>query len=249
MKFQTINNIEFTSVSSLTNYTRTLLKQLGICESIKNTNMNTFNFLFELIKNHPSYDEKIEDFQDFSVTINDKNKKALELNIIKSDGTFDVISWLCCCSGKPRSYKDLFNKCLRNIIKQQIFEYKNKHNTNICELCKKHNNNIHIDHYKITFKELVHNFMIKYKLNIPTAFEKDENNNVVLLGDDILIGEYFEKYHKENATFRILCAKCNLSRCKDGTDVEIYDIVEKQDLKNPVRKELFYLKEYVIDLD
>ena len=100
MKFQTINNIEFTSVSSLTNYTRTLLKQIGVCDSIKNTNINTFNFLFDLIKNHPSYDEKIIGFEDFSITINDKNRKALELSIIKDDGTSDVISWLCCCSGK-----------------------------------------------------------------------------------------------------------------------------------------------------
>jgi hypothetical protein len=242
MKYQLINNIEFKTVSSLTNYTRTLLKELGICESVKETNINTFNFLFELIKNHPSYDERIKDFDDFVINYNEKNKKALELFIKKDNGDCESISWMCCCSGKPRTDKDLFNKCLREIIKQQIYEFKNKNKSSICELCKKHSDNIHIDHYKTTFKQIVDNFLTKYKLKIPSAYEKDGSNNVIMLGDDVYIGELFETYHKQVATFRILCAKCNMSRGKDGTDVEIYDIVEK-------KNEIWYLREYVIDLD
>jgi hypothetical protein len=242
MKSQIINNQIFTTVSKLTNHTRTIIKELGVCDSIKDTNTQAFEFLYELIKNHPSYDDKIIGFKDFSISINDKNRKALELNIVKEDDSIEVISWMCCCSGKPKTDKELFNRCLRELIKYQIYEYKNKHNNNICELCKKQSDNIHIDHYVLTFKQIVDNFMCKYKIRIPSAYEKDGSNNVIMLGDDVYIGELFQRYHQEVATFRILCAKCNLSRGKDGTDVEIYDIVEK-------KNELFYLKEYIVDLD
>ena len=242
MKSQIINNQIFTTVSKLTNHTRALIKELGVCDSVKDTNTQAFEFLYELIKNHPSYDDKIIDFKDFSISINDKNRKALELNIVKEDDSSEVISWMCCCSGKPKTDKELFNRCLRNIITNQIYQFKNKNKSCICELCKKHSDNIHIDHYETTFKQIVDNFMCKYKLRIPSAYERGRNNTVVMLGDDVYIGELFYKYHEQVATFRVLCAKCNLSRAKDGTDIEIYDIIEK-------KNEIFYLKEYVISLD
>jgi hypothetical protein len=242
MKSQTINNIQFSTVSKLTSYTRTLLKKVGVCDSVKSVDLDAFNFLIDLIKNHPSYDERIIDFKDFAINYNHLNKKALELFIVNDNNELSSISWICCCSGNIRSDSELFNKCLRNIIKSQIYQFKNKHNTSICELCKKHSEKIHVDHYETTFKDIVKNFLIKYKLQIPTAFEKDEYNNVMLIGDDIVIGEMFEKYHEEVATYRILCVKCNLGRSKDGTDIEVYDVEEK-------KGNVFYMKEYVIDLD
>jgi hypothetical protein len=242
MKSQTINNIQFSTVSKLTSYTRTLLKKVGVCDSVKSIDLDAFNFLIDLIKNHPSYDERITNFRDFAINYNHLNKKALELFIVDEDNNHNSISWICCCSGNTRSDSELFNKCLRNIIKSQIFEFKNKNNTSICSLCKKHSDNIHIDHYETTFKDIVKNFLIKFKLQIPSAFEKDDYNNVLMIGDDRYIGEVFEKYHQEVATYRILCAKCNLGRSKDGTDIEVYDVEEK-------KGNVFYMKEYVIDLD
>ena len=166
----------------------------------------------------------------------------VEVEIVDEDNNHNSISWICCCSGNTRSDSELFNKCLRHIIRNQIYEFKNKNNTSICSLCKKHSDNIHIDHYETTFKDIVKNFLIKFKLQIPTAFEKDNYNNVLMIGDDRYIGEVFEKYHQEVASYRILCAKCNLGRSKDGTDIEVYDVEEK-------KGNVFYMKEYVIDLD
>lgn len=242
MKSQVINNIQFSTVSKLTKHTRNLLKKVGVCESVKSKDLDAYNFLVELIKNHPTYADRVNSFKDFAINYNHLNKKALELFIVKDNDELRSVSWLCCCSGKSKSHSDLFNRCLRHIIRNQIYSYKNQHNTNVCELCKKHNDNIHVDHYKTTFKDIVKDFLEKFKLQIPSFYEKDRFNNVVLVGDDVVIGEMFETYHKEVASFRILCAKCNLGRKKNGEDIEIYDIQEKQG-------DVLYLREYIVDLD
>ena len=51
-----INNIQFSTDSKLTKTdTRNILKKVGVCESVKSKDLDAYNFLVELIKNHPTY--------------------------------------------------------------------------------------------------------------------------------------------------------------------------------------------------
>ena len=53
-----INNIPFKSVKECEEYVRKLLMDTNDTNSVKETNIEVFNFLVELGKRHPSYEKK-----------------------------------------------------------------------------------------------------------------------------------------------------------------------------------------------
>jgi hypothetical protein len=61
----------------------------------------------------------------------------------------------------------------------------------------------------------VENFIELNNIIIPTEYNKKEHTFQTLFTDkDVWIGKLFEKYHLENATLRVLCETCNLTREK-----------------------------------
>ena len=72
----------------------------------------------------------------------------------------------------------------------------------------------HIDHI-LQFNIIVKQFLENNTINIPTLFDENKYNMRIFKKVDILFSDAFYNYHKDVATLRKVCAKCNLSRPKN----------------------------------
>lgn len=72
----------FKSRAECERYTRSLLVEMGVCESMKNRNERYFDYFFLLGKRHPDYEEKFRSFKDFEIRRDVLNKKALAIDIV-----------------------------------------------------------------------------------------------------------------------------------------------------------------------
>lgn len=215
-----IGNMIFKTQKECENYTRKILTELGITDSVKEKNNEYFNFLLLLCERHPYYSEKFEKFIDFQIVTNALNIRGLALNLVNNDGTFTEISWKICVSGKCKTTEALFNSALRQCISNQIKNFKDITDLSYCRECDCSliEKTPHIDHYEIQFKQLVEDFLKVNKeiiKNLPNEYDKKEITFETLFKDnDSWIGNLFEKYHLDNATLRVLCETCNLTRKK-----------------------------------
>ena len=116
-------------------YTRKILTELGITNSVKIKNEEYFNFLLLLCKRHPYYLEKLNKFVDFQIYQDALNKRGLALNIVNNDNTYTEISWRICISGTSKSIKTLFNSALRHCISYQIKNFKDASDLSYCREC------------------------------------------------------------------------------------------------------------------
>ena len=200
-------------------YTRSILTELGITDSVKNKNEEYFNFLFLLCKRHPQHIDKLNKFVDFQIYQDALNKRALALNIVNNDNTFKEISWRICVTGTGKSQKTLFNSALRQCISYQIKEFRYASDLSYCRQCNcsLDDKTPHIDHYEIQFIQLVEDFMELNKETIIMPIEynkKDITFETLFKDEDTWIGKVFEPYHLQHATLRVLCETCNLTRKK-----------------------------------
>ena len=140
-------------------------------------------------------------------------------DILKKDGNDIDISWRKgCIDGKSDTKEKKLKKAMRSSIDNQIREFKEKYNDNICKLCREEIKEIHVDH-EIYFDTLVVDFLeyVRNKgITIPTEFEDkdDRTNRPCFLQCDIYFESEWLKYHYRNAKLRILCQDCNLKRSK-----------------------------------
>lgn len=218
-KHITIGNQTFKTQTECEKYTRKILTELDITHSVKMKNNDYFKFLLLLCNRHPHHIDKLHKFIDFKIDYGVLNKRGLALTIVNSDNTYTEISWRNCVSGKIKSSKTLFNSALRQCISYQIQEFRYASDLSYCNKCdcSLDDKIIHIDHDKIQFKELVENFLElnKGSINIPIEYNKKEITFETLFKDqDAWIGTLFEAYHLQNATLRVLCETCNLTREK-----------------------------------
>jgi hypothetical protein len=96
---------------------------------------------------------------------------------------------------------------MRYAIHQQIFDFKNK-TTLVCEICDS-TDTIEIDHHTIPFRTLFKNFTDGKVL--PTIFNNTYYNSACFRDEDHLFRCEWESYHKNNASLRPLCKKCNMT--------------------------------------
>ena len=201
-----VNNIFFKNKSQLTNYTRNLIKDIGI-GTITNDNKH-FKFFNELIKRHSEYELKRGmGIKSFIITQNVMNKKAFELNIVRIDNSTVDISYIHCCN--------LINNnelimAMRYSVRKQILKFRNKSNL-ICSICENNNCEFHIDHKK-PFSILVLDFL-KNKSNIPNTFiDCEKTNNPKFKDEDYEFKKEWKKFHRKNSDLQVLCSKCNLQK-------------------------------------
>lgn len=194
--------------TKLLNEYKTLLNSIGLCDSLKTTNTSAYNKFCELFKNHPEYPEKLNNMVDICIKKNKMNSQYLELNIIREDGSIEDISYRSCISKRPSDYN--LKRAMRYSIEPQILEFKNN-NPLICSFCNS-TDDIQIDHIK-HFQSLYDEFL-KHNTNIPTLFDDNIYNTAMFKKEDFDFEEKWRKFHKDNASLRPLCKKCNLCRKK-----------------------------------
>jgi hypothetical protein len=219
MKQVIIDNKTFKTHSECEKYTRSILTELGITNSVKIKNEEYFKYLILLCKRHPHHLDKLNKFVDFEIYQDVLNKRGLALNIVNSDNTKTEISWRICITGTNKSVKTLFNSSLRQCISYQIQEFRDVSDLSYCRECKcsLYYKTLHIDHHEPQFIKLVEDFMELNKETIIMPIEynkKDKTFETLFKDEDIWIGKLFEQYHLQHATLRVLCETCNLTRGK-----------------------------------
>jgi hypothetical protein len=207
----------FPSYTKCTEYIRNLLKEIGITNSVKTVSMAHYENLLSLLKRHPEATEKLENLEDLQIYSCPINKTPSCINILRIDNTIMDISWRVCVNGKGYTPSQQFKKALRECISYQIRNFRTQADLSHCTLCNEEDPvNIHIDHI-LHFKTICENFMAINKIEIPIDYDqKSITYQTIFKKKDEWIASLFQKYHLDNATLRVTCAKCNIER---GTNI------------------------------
>jgi hypothetical protein len=200
----------FNTIKEFQTHVTKLKSRIGICPSIKVYYPEEYEFIHEVLKRHPKYDEKTKNMIDMMMSMN-VMKTGLELNIIRENGDVESISLNTAIKGKTENNDLEFRRACRTSILSQILEFREKSNMK-CEFCGS-TENIHIDHI-IHFEKIVCDFIKEYNVKIPRKYGKkmDGTNQTCFHSDDNMIELMFSDYHKEHSKLRCLCQKCNNER-------------------------------------
>ena len=204
---------EFDTNDDLRDYVIHIIKQVGLCNSLKKTHHDIYTFFLSLFQRHPEKKRKeVSLITDISIRRFPKAQPRQPLAvsdhqffIIKNNGTEDSISWNTCVRGDINPVEKRLNWAMRRAIEDQIKDFKRK-NPNPCEFCKA-TANLTVEHI-IKFKKLKDDFIIINPV-YPTEFSKNELSQGVFREEDKDYSELWQKYHYTNATLRILCKDCN----------------------------------------
>ena len=208
-----VNINEFKSQKKLKEYVKSIINEIGLCESVKTNYPEHYNFLLELFKRHPNHKEKVYGLVDIKIRYNLKFKGQLEVLIEKANGKIIDISVLKKCINKQKVNHLI--QAMRLAIDPQIEEFR-KNNKLICVKCCSRKNT-HVDHHNPKFNDLYNSF-IKDKEYIPDEFDNGPGNIKCFMEKDIKFEKEWYKYHKNKATLRILCRDCNSKRECSGYD-------------------------------
>lgn len=204
---------DFDTTDELREYTIRIIRELGLCESVKQTHPDIYIFFKSLFQRHPEKDRKeVSLITDISIRrfpkANPRQPLAVtdhQFFIIKNNGTEDTISWVTCVKGEINPIEKRLNWVMRHAIQEQIRDFKAK-NPTPCEFCKA-TVNLTVDHI-IKFKQLKDDFIILNPV-YPREFSKNELAQEVFREEDKCYSELWQNYHYTNATLRILCKDCN----------------------------------------
>jgi len=86
--------------------------------------------------------------------------------------------------------------------------------SNICQQCENTIDILHIDHHRITFQQILDEFLAENGIHF-ASIEVYENNNEYEFQDKDLQRRWI-KYHDNKAIFKALCRKCNLMNGRYG---------------------------------
>jgi hypothetical protein len=195
-------------------YVRGLIKGIGFCGSIRGVSEEAYRSVLEVLERHPNKSTKLFNMVDLCIRPNQMNRQAYEINVIRSDGTREDISWKVCITGKAKTKTDELYRALRYSINEQLYAYKQENPTDTCRMCHKTAPKVHIDHI-IHFECLVENFLRTVPA-APASFNDatDGSNRRCFRPEDEAWERAWQTYHERHATLRAVCQQCNLRREK-----------------------------------
>ncbi len=176
------------------------------------------DMLESLLKNHPT--KKITDIE-YLILKPHEIFRSRTLYFKKPNFPEDNVSYKLCIQNLFGQYNSVSNNkaskvsSFRNAIsntKRAIFKSNIK--SKCCEDCGKHTEKPHIDHYQISFKEILDQYLHQSDLTIETIetyYEKSQHHIL-----DKTIKEDFIDYHDALVTYRLLCATCNIAHGSYG---------------------------------
>jgi hypothetical protein len=180
-----IGDLYFKTKKECENYTRNIINNLGCC-IIKNDHTH-FNFLFNLIQNHPEYDiKKGVGINYFYIIPNPINNKYYQTMIKRLDESEIDFSWVYFCQFKERTKCDDLIRSMRSAIKDDTIKYKQEQNKLICNFCKNENEiyeNYHVDHHNPSFQTLKNDFLQLTTKPLPLVFDDNPKYNLAMFND------------------------------------------------------------------
>jgi hypothetical protein len=176
------------------------------------------SFLYSLFKNHPHYRIKEgKGIKDVYVKLTKFRTKCFYVK--RKDDTETDISYIQCVDG-DRTKKNKINLACRSAIRREITKFKKGVQYGV-DKCPIHDEiltkeNIHIDHFELTFKDLFNKWMksksvddLFLKLN-----DTSKDGEVEIYFTDEMMNLDFLKFHNMNTNLRAVCEKANLSTLK-----------------------------------
>jgi hypothetical protein len=183
-----------------------------------------------LLKYHPS-EEKIKDIEYLIVKIRPPyNRKALYIKN-RCDESEEDVSYKYCLRvlfGKYNEDENNVNRIVR-AFRDVISHTKKKdyfldYRDNICQQCNKETDNLHIDHYRYTFQRILDEFIFNNNISFSSIKVFENTNNEHEFNDNNLQSKWID-YHDNNAVFKALCVRCNLTNGTYGykKNKKLYD--------------------------
>ena len=189
-----------------------------VSEIIKNQSNETIIeniYIKELIKYHPYKKIDSNNVEWLKLKIREPYNKPALYYKYKNSEIIEDISWHKCIKHLyGKYYKDVDNK--KNIthsFRTEIYMgtkndyYMNNILHGKCDNCKT-KKNLAVDHYILSFQEILDNFIEINKINLGNIEIHKNDNNEIRLTDNIL-GLKWKNYHDSRARYRLLCGKCN----------------------------------------
>jgi len=175
-----------------------------------------YEFLMNLFRQHPHYSIKAgSGIKDIVIYLTEFKNRCFY--IIRDDGTSTDISYLVCINGAGTKKSDI-NRACRSAIHPVIVKYRNENvvsGTTVCPISGEilTYDNVHIDHYDLTFQELFNLWLkgkdinwLHSKLNITTA---DAEHQVFFTDMAIIVN--FINFHNQHTHLRAVSKIANLS--------------------------------------
>lgn len=214
---------DFETNEELRTYTIQLIRQLGLCGSLKQMHPDAFLFFKSLFQRHPEKERKeVALLTDISIRKFPKASSRGPLAVSdhqfflhKSNGTEDSISWNSCVKGEINPVEKRLNWAMRHAVESQISEFKQANKDKPCEFCGA-TSNLTADHI-VKFKQLKDDFILLHP-NYPTQFGKNSLAQEIFSEADAAYSQAWQVYHKTHATLRILCKPCNQKLDNYGAD-------------------------------
>lgn len=200
---------KYKSQKALKEHFQTIIKEIGVCSSIKNQYPNYYEEFVELFKRHPDNPEKTFGMIDLQTKLS--CFKSICFYIIDGVNNDRDISYNVCITGKKNEY---LIAAMRESIFPQTKDYYISHKKE-CVLCGSIEK-IEVDHHSdlTPFKKLYLDFLKINKIPVPTLFGTSEGQNACFLTTDKLFETSWFDYHNDHVIFRMLCKKCNISQPK-----------------------------------
>lgn len=179
-----VGGLEFTSIDKLIIYTKHILDRSRWLNS-----GDDFNWLIELLKRHPNWEEK-NGCGICQLIITKDHNGSYHMTLVRHDDTRDTISWKSACTGRGMSPRQEKLWAYRKEIEDQIAAFRSKTSSIVnCAHCGGFFSEApHVDHTP-PFSKLVSDF-------------ETINEEIVA----------FSEYHAKNATLKLLCRPCNMEK-------------------------------------
>ena len=218
-------------------YVRNVIKSINLNDAEIDSNNPKFIIIHDIVKCHRYYESKKGcGIKSFFTTYNSLTK-CKELNIRRTDESVIDISYIVCAQDsiidknklKVHSINFKLYEAMRVAIQNQIMRYRNNNRGILekCAICEISNSNsgfpsgfveFHVDHKQPSFRYLRDEFLNNKRnqgLYIPSNFSENEHNATIFRAQDAEFSDEWSEYHKQNATYQILCKLCNLRKKKD----------------------------------
>ena len=179
---------------------------------------------------HPNNEKNGIDMDYFMVKLNIYNNR--ELNIKMKNKLIQSVSYKLCLRylyDKPKISNDKLHRSnvlmsLRHAVwNGKRAEFVEEIVNDICCICNSEGN-MDVDHYGVSFQEIVDNFFIvnSFKYEDIRVFPNKKINNWYMELEDPLIRDKWVKYHDNIAEYRLLCKKCNCSLGSSGYKSKVF---------------------------
>lgn len=171
-----------------------------------------FTFLLDLLKQHPNK-TSLPPIKAFHLMPNAFNPQYIHMEVETNETQFPV-SWVKCIR-QPKAtdkYAPL-KQAMRNAVAKDTIQFKQQANLQCCACNAKNlsRTDFHTDHKTMPFKHIADAFIALYVE--PTEFDRCERTGTkIFKPEDAEYERLWYEFHKERATYQILCNKCNIKK-------------------------------------